>query len=92
LNESDAAVSLSLVGETQAIMAGIADTLRAQGWRSESVTKATTHDVGSSSPADLHDNMSVSNACYRRPGSASTGLPVAALPLSPSQIVLGVIE
>ena len=46
MNESDAAVSLSLVGETQAIMAGIAGALRAQGWRFESVTKATTHDVG----------------------------------------------
>ena len=39
--------------------------------------------------------MSVRNAYYRRPGPASTGLPVAAFPLSSSQIavdVLGVIE
>src|SRR5262249_37049366 len=35
----------SLVGETQAIMAAIAETMRAQGWRFESVTKATTHYV-----------------------------------------------
>jgi hypothetical protein len=87
--------SLSLVGETQAIMAAIADTMRARGWHFESVTKATTHYVGSSAAADLHDNMSVRNAYYRRPGPASTGLPVAAFPLSSSQIavdVLGVIE
>jgi hypothetical protein len=87
--------SLSLVGETQAIMAAIAETMRARGWRFESVTKATTHYVGSSAAQDLHDNMSVRNAYYRRPGPASTGLPVAAFPFSPSRIavdVLGVIE
>jgi hypothetical protein len=69
--------------------------MRARGWRFESATKATTHYVGSSSAEDLHDNMSVRNANYRRPGPASTGLPVAAFPLSSSQIavdVLGVIE
>jgi len=86
--------SLSLVGETQVLMAGIADTMRARGWRFESVTKATTHYVGSSAAQDLHDNMSVRNAYYRRPGPASTGLPVPAFPLSKSQIavdVLGVV-
>jgi hypothetical protein len=85
----------ALVGETQAIMAAIADTLRGRGWRFESVTKATAHYVGSSAPQDLHDNMSVRNAYYRRPGPASTGLPVAAFPFSKSRIavdVLGVIE
>jgi hypothetical protein len=95
LNESDAVVSLSLVGETQAFMAAVADTLRARGWRFESVAKATTHYVGSSAAQDLHDNMSARNAYYRRPGPASTGLPVAAFPFSPSRIavdVLGVIE
>jgi hypothetical protein len=88
------APGLSLVGETQAIMSAIAETMRAQSWRFESVAKATTHYVGSSSAEDLHDNMSVRNAYYRRPGPASTGLPVAAFPFSPSRIavdVLGVI-
>jgi enamine deaminase RidA (YjgF/YER057c/UK114 family) len=88
------APSLSLVSETQAIMAGIADTMRAKSWRFESVTKATTHYVGSSAAEDLHDNMNVRNAYYRRPGPASTGLPVAAFPFSKSRIavdVLGVI-
>jgi hypothetical protein len=77
------------------IMAATADILRARSWRFESVTKATTHYVGSSAAQDLHDNMTVRNAYYPRPGPASTGLPVAAFPLSSSQITvdgLGVIE
>jgi enamine deaminase RidA (YjgF/YER057c/UK114 family) len=89
------APGLSLVGETQAIMAAIAETMRPQGWRFDSVTKATTHYVGSSRDEDLHDNMAVRNAYYRRPGPASTGLPVAAFPFSQSRIavdVLGVID
>ena len=89
------APALGLVGETKAIMAAVAETLRARGWRFEAVTKATTHYVGSSAAEDLHDNMAVRNAYYRRPGPASTGLPVAAFPFSPSKIavdVLGVIQ
>jgi enamine deaminase RidA (YjgF/YER057c/UK114 family) len=87
--------ALSLVEETKAIMAAIAETMRARGWRFEAVTKASTHYVGSSAAEDLHDNMAVRNAYYRRPGPASTGLPVAAFPFSPSKIavdVLGVVE
>ena len=89
------APGLSLVRETDAIMAGIADTMRGQGWRFGSVVKATTHYVGGSSAEDLHDNMAVRNAYYRRPGPASTGLPIAAFPLSASKIavdLLGVIR
>lgn len=89
------APALSLVQETEAIMAEIADTLRARSWRFEDVCKATTHYVGSSAAQDLHDNMTVRNSYYRRPGPASTGLPVAAFPFSASKIavdVFGVIE
>jgi len=49
-------------------MPAIADILRARGRRFDAVTKAITHYVGSSSPADFHDNMSVRNAYYPRPG------------------------
>jgi len=86
---------LSLVGETRAIMLSLADTMRARNWSFEAVCKATTHYVGNSSAEDLHENMSVRNAYYRRPGPASTGLPVAAFPFSSSRIavdLLGVIE
>ncbi|HKX08148.1 MAG TPA: hypothetical protein VJN67_08135 [Stellaceae bacterium] len=43
----------------------------------------------------LSVHMAVRNAYYRRPGPASTGLPVAAFPLSASKIavdLLGVIR
>ena len=76
-------------------MAAIADAMRARGWRFEAVTKATTHYVGSSAAEDLHDNMAVRNAYYRRPGPASTGLSLAAFPFSQSKIAVdvpGVIE
>lgn len=85
------APDLGLVGETKAIMAAVAETLRARGWRFEAVAKATTHYVGSSAAEDLHDNMAVRNAYYRRPGPASTGLPVAAFPLSASRIAVDVL-
>jgi len=84
-----------LVGETKAVMTSIAETMRAQGWSFDKVCKATTHYVGSSAAQDLHENMAVRNAYYRRPGPASTGLPVAAFPFSPSRIavdLLGIIE
>ncbi len=87
--------SSSLVGETRAIMAAIADTMRERGWRFEAIAKATTHYVGSSSAEDLHENMAVRNTYYSRPGPASTGLPVAAFPFSASKIavdVLGVLS
>ena len=38
--------------------------------------KSTTHYAGDASAAALHDNMSVRNAYYRKPGPASTGVPV----------------
>jgi hypothetical protein len=72
-------------------MAAIAETMRAHGWRFESVAKATTHYVGTSAAQDLHDNMAVRNAYYRRPGPASTGLPVAAFPLSESRIAIDLL-
>jgi enamine deaminase RidA (YjgF/YER057c/UK114 family) len=85
---------LSVVSETQAIMASIEQAMRERGWRFDAVCKATTHYVGRCAAEDLHDNMQVRNAYYQRPGPASTGLPVAAFPFSSSRIavdVLGVI-
>jgi enamine deaminase RidA (YjgF/YER057c/UK114 family) len=87
--------TISLVTETKAIMASIAEVMGARGWSFDAVCKATTHYVGSSAAQDLHDNMEVRNAYYRRPGPASTGLPVAAFPFSSSKIavdLLGIIE
>ena len=89
------APTTSLVIETRAVMASVAETIRAHGWSFDAVCKATTHYVGSSAAQDLHDNMKVRNTYYNRPGPASTGLPVAAFPFSSSKIavdLLGIIE
>jgi hypothetical protein len=83
--------TLPLVGETEAVMAAIAATMVAQGWRFDAVCKATTHYVGGSAAEELHDNMAVRNAYYRRPGPASTGLPVASFPFSPSKIAVDLL-
>jgi enamine deaminase RidA (YjgF/YER057c/UK114 family) len=90
-----ASLGLSLVEQTKAIMASVTEAMRAQGWTFDAICKATTHYVGSSAAGDLHDNMTIRNAHYRRPGPASTGLPVAAFPFSPTKIavdMLGVID
>jgi hypothetical protein len=66
-----------------------------QGLRFDAIAKATTHYIGSSDAHDLHANMSVRNGYYRRPGPASTGLPVASFPFSSSKIavdLIGMIE
>ena len=72
-------------------MAAIDETMRARGWRFDDVCKATTHYVGSSAAEDLHDNMTVRNGYYRRPGPASTGVPVAGFPFSSSKISVDVL-
>ncbi len=68
--------SLGLVAQTEAIMDAIAATLAAEGVDFNAVVKSTTFYVGDSSEDDLHDNMSVRNRRYEKPGPASTGLPV----------------
>jgi hypothetical protein len=76
-------------------MAAIEQLMCNRGWRFSAICKATTHYVGSNATSDLHENMLVRNACYRRPGPASTGLPVVAFPFASSKVavdVLGVIE
>lgn len=85
------APGLSLVEETKAIMAAIAGAMASGGAGFASVIKATTHYAGSSAAEDLHDNMAVRNAYYRRPGPASTGLPIAAFPLSRSKIAVDLL-
>ncbi len=67
---------LDLVAQTELIMDAIAATLAAEGVDFTAVVKSTTLYVGGSSEAELHDNMAVRNRRYRKPGPASTGLPV----------------
>lgn len=70
---------LGLLPETEAIMVALEAALVREDGGFADVAKSTTHYRGGSTPAELHDNMAIRNRRYRRPGPASTGLPVAAL-------------
>jgi len=54
------------------------------------VAKSTTHYVGGSTAEELHDNMSVRNRRYTKPGPASTGLPVFGFADPASKIVVDI--
>lgn len=77
-----------LVEQTQAIMRTIEANLRRRGLRFSDVRKSTTYYLGGSSAEELHLNMQVRNGYYAKPGPASTGLPVAAFPATPSLITV----
>ncbi len=72
-------------------MRAIDRSLAGAGLRFADVCKATTHYAGGSTEAELHDNMSVRNGYYAAPGPSSTGLPVAAFPLSRSLITIDLL-
>ena len=66
----------------------LAETLAAEGMDFSSVVKSTSHYVGGSTPEELYANMMIRNGYYRRPGPASTGLPVSGLADRNSRIVV----
>ncbi|MEM1045198.1 MAG: hypothetical protein AAGL24_03560 [Pseudomonadota bacterium] len=80
-----------LVGQTRAIMAGIADALAAQDMSFDNVAKLTAHYVGGATPQELHANMKIRHGYYSRPGPASTGLPVSALNHPDCRIAIDVV-
>lgn len=80
-----------LVGQTRRIMPAIERELIRHGLGFADVVKSTTHYAGGSSEEELHENMSVRNACYRKPGPASTGIPVQALAGPGSLIAVDVL-
>ncbi len=82
--------SAGLVEQTRQIMAGIEQRLGAHGVDFDAVVKATSLYVGGSSAEELHDNMTVRNGYYTKPGPASTGLPVFGLAGDRSRIVVDV--
>ncbi|MGZ0218707.1 MAG: RidA family protein [Acidimicrobiales bacterium] len=82
--------NVDLVEQTRQIMTAIEARLAAHGVGFDAVVKATSLYTGGSSAAELHDNMSVRNAYYKRPGPASTGLPVFGLADERSRIVVDV--
>ncbi len=80
--------TLGLVPQTEIVMAAIARKLAELGLDFSHVVKSTTHYVGGSTAAELHDNMAVRNAYYQKPGPASTGLPVFGFADPASRVVV----
>ena len=68
-----------LVSQTSAIMSRISEDLESADMSFANVVKLTAHYVGGASAEELHGNMKVRHSHYRKPGPASTGLPVASL-------------
>lgn len=77
---------VGLVEETRRIMQAIEWTLQRHELSFSDVRKSTTHYIAGSSEEELHDNMSVRNGYYTKPGPASTGLPVLSFPLARSHV------
>jgi len=67
--------SLDLVAQTRLEMRAIAIELDRLGLSFADVVKQTSHYVGGTAD-ELHDNMSIRNGYYKKPGPASTGIPV----------------
>lgn len=88
---SYAAPEAGLVAQTSAIMAGIEETLSAQGLSFAKVAKVTAHYVGGATSEELHGNMQVRHRYYESPGPASTGLPVLGLLNPDCRIAISVV-
>lgn len=82
--------NLGLVEQTEAVMGRIDAVLPSIGLSYRDVAKSTTHYVGGSTAEELHDNMSVRNRRYTKPGPASTGLPVFGFADPASKIVVDI--
>jgi enamine deaminase RidA (YjgF/YER057c/UK114 family) len=81
---------LGLVPQTEAIMDRFDVVLGDLRLGYNDVAKSTTHYVGGSSAAELHDNMAVRNRRYSKPGPASTGLPVYGFADPASKVVVDI--
>jgi hypothetical protein len=86
LTALDASPDRSLVQQTVEIMKTVEEVFTETRLSFRHVRKATTHYVAGSSSEALHDNMSIRNRCYVKPGPASTGLPVEGLVAPGAQI------
>ena len=72
-------------------MAGLDQSLIAEGLSFADVVKLTTHYVGGASAEELHGNMKVRHSYYAIPGPASTGLPVDAFLNPDCRITIDII-
>ncbi len=80
--------SLGLIDQTRRIMAALDATLVRIGLDFSAVVKSTTHYTGDPSAETLHGNMAVRNRSYRKPGPASTGVPVFGFADTASRVVV----
>lgn len=88
LQACDASPDRSLVEQTAGIMRAVESVFKDTDLSFQDVRKATTYYTAGSSADDLHDNMSVRNRYYAKPGPASTGLPVEGLSAPASRILI----
>lgn len=86
LKALDASADRGLVEQTARIMRAVEAEFAATGLGFRDVRKATTYYIAGSSADELHDNMSVRNSYYAKPGPASTGLPVEGLPVAGAKV------
>ncbi|KAF1036142.1 MAG: hypothetical protein GAK33_04145 [Burkholderia lata] len=81
---------MSLVEQTRRAMIAINNALVSHGLSFDEVCKATTYYTGSCAEDDLHDNMSIRNSYYSKPGPASTGIPVSTFLSAESRISIDI--
>ncbi|MGQ3214572.1 MAG: hypothetical protein ACT6U0_05430 [Shinella sp.] len=86
LTALDASPDRSFVEQTASIMKAVEALFADAGVSFRDVRKATTYYVAGSSSDELHDNMSVRNGYYAKPGPASTGLPVEGLAVTGAKV------
>lgn len=91
LTAFDASLDRDLVEQTASIMKAVEAVFANAGLSFRDVRKATTYYVAGSSADELHDNMSVRNGYYAKPGPASTGLPVEALAVPGSRVSISML-
>ena len=75
-----------MVPQTRACMDRIGRLLAAEGLGFDDALKLNTFYVGAARGEDLHANLAIRSARFSRPGPASTGVPVEALPFPGAMI------
>lgn len=91
LTALDASPDRDLVEQTASIMKAVEALFADAGVSFRDVRKATTYYVAGSSADELHDNMSIRNRYYVKPGPASTGLPVKGLAVPGARISISML-
>lgn len=91
LTALDASPNRGLVEQTAKIMQAVEAVFARAGLGFKDVRKSITYYIAGNTADELHDNMSIRNGYYTKPGPASTGLPVEGLTTSQAQISVSLI-